>query len=270
MSDTRDFAVNLARFTGFAGHYDRCRPGPPEDLAQLAAHATGQVRPRLVVDLGSGTGLSTRYWAPRADRVVGVEPTADMRQQARAGTTAANVEYSEGFSHRTGLPDHAADVVCCMQALHWMEPGSTFAEAVRILRPGGVFLSCDYDWPPVTASWEADAAFEACIETGRRLERERKVDAGLRHWPKSGHLERMQASGRFRQVREVVLHHWDDGDAERLVGLMLSQGYAVALLRAGSTEEELGLTRLRATAARTLGDQPRPFLWSARVRLGLA
>ena len=66
------------------------------------------------------------------------------------------------------------------------------------------------------------------------------------------------------------MHHRDEGNADRLVGLMLSQGYAVALLRAGCTEDELGITHLRAVAARTLGSTTRPFLWGARVRVGVA
>ena len=41
-----------------------------------------------MVDLGSGTGLSTTIWAPLADRVVGIEPSADMRRQAAARTAA--------------------------------------------------------------------------------------------------------------------------------------------------------------------------------------
>ena len=270
MSDAADFSVNLARFTGFAELYDRHRAAPPALLAPLVAQFTGVARPELVVDLGSGTGLSTRYWADKADRAVGIEPTPDMRRQAEAATSAANVSYREGFSHDTGLPAGSARAVVCVQALHWMEPAGTFAEAVRILRPGGVFVVCDYDWPPISGSWEADAAFAACILRGRQLEKERRIDAGLQHWDKSGHLARMQDSGRFRHVTEALVHHTDDGSAERLVGLLLSQGYIMALLRAGLTEDELGITELRAVARSKLGDQPRPFFWSARVRLGVA
>ena len=51
-------------------------------------------RPRLVVDLGSGTGLSTRVWADRADEVVGVEASPEMREQAErcdaSGRTSAS------------------------------------------------------------------------------------------------------------------------------------------------------------------------------------
>ena len=269
MTDREKFAENVRRFTGFAGNYDRHRPSPPAMLADLVTRFSGTPRPALVVDLGSGTGLSTRYWADKAERVIGVEPTPDMRTQAAATTTATSVSYQEGFSHQTGLPAGGAQVVCCVQALHWMEPAGTFVEAARILEPGGVFVACDYDWPPASGSWEADAAFEACIRRGRKLEQEHGLISRLRHWPKEGHLARMQASGSFRYVRELALHHVDPGNAERLVALLLSQGYIVSLQRAGVGDEELGLTHLGEVAERTLGVAMRPWLWTARVRVGV-
>src|SRR5690606_15398774 len=105
-------------------------------------------RPALVVDVGSGTGLSTRLWAGRADQVIGIEPGDDMRRQAEAQTAAPSVRYQPGYSTATGLPDACADIVTVSQALHWMEPEPTFAEMARILRPGGVFAAFDCDWPP--------------------------------------------------------------------------------------------------------------------------
>jgi hypothetical protein len=44
---------------GFAAHYDRYRPRAPSVLLELLPLLAGGGRPRLVVDLGSGTGLST-------------------------------------------------------------------------------------------------------------------------------------------------------------------------------------------------------------------
>ena len=238
-------------------------------LADLVARFSGTPRPALVVDLGNGTGLSTRYWADKAERVIGVEPTADMRAQAVATTTASSVTYRAGFSHQTGLAAGSARVVCCMQALHWMEPAATFAEAARILEPGGVFVACDYDWPPASGSWEADAAFETCIRLGRKLEQERGLTSRLQHWDKDGHLARMQASGSFRHVRDLAVHHVDSCNASRFVGLVLSQGYIVSLRRAGFGEDELGVTALRAVAQRVWGETSRPCLWIARVRVGV-
>ncbi|MEO6874961.1 MAG: class I SAM-dependent methyltransferase, partial [Opitutaceae bacterium] len=92
---------------------------------------------------------------------------------------------------------------------------------------------------------------------------------GLQHWAKSGHLARMQASPVFRYVRDLVVHHTDLGNAERLVGLFLSQGYVMALLKAGITEEQLGITALRRIAGQTLGETPRRWIWCAHVRLGI-
>ncbi len=63
-----DFTGNIERFTGFAPHYDRFRPSPPTALAPLLSTLSALPNPTLVVDLGCGTGLSTRYWSDKADR----------------------------------------------------------------------------------------------------------------------------------------------------------------------------------------------------------
>lgn len=265
-----DYSGNIERFSGFADVYDRFRPQPPAALADLLTRLAGSPFPSLVVDLGSGTGLSTRYWADKAKTVIGIEPTADMRRQAQAMTAAGNVSYRDGFSHATGLPEACAQIVTCSQSLHWMEPQATFAEAQRILQTGGVFAAFDYDWPPTTGKWEADKAFEECMRRSRERQATLPGDPKVRHWEKSGHLERMQASGLFRYTKEIVLHHVETGNAERLVGLALSQGGVMALIKQGiTTETELGLAQLKATAIRALGDEPREWYWSSRVRIGV-
>lgn len=264
-----DFSRNIERFTGFAAGYDAHRPSPPAALAPLLIRIARSGAATRVVDLGSGTGLSTRYWAAHAAEVTGIEPAADMRRQAEERTTQANARYLEGFSHRTGLADGVADIVACSQSLHWMEPQPTFAEAARLLRAGGVFASVDYDWPPVTPAWEADAAYDACMKTIRALEPASPSATGLRQWAKDGHLRRIEDSGLFRYVREITMHHTDTGDAGRLAGLLLSQGSVQTLLKEGRTEAELGIDRLRDIAGRTLGATPATWLWSSRVRLGI-
>ncbi len=264
-----DFSANIERFSGFAGLYDQFRPEPPAILAEILTRLASAPMPELVVDLGSGTGLSTRYWSGKARRVIGVEPSADMRSQAQALSADGDLTFREGFSHRTGLPDACAQIVTCAQSLHWMEPQSTFEEARRILAPGGVFAASDYDWPPTTGAWEADAAFQACLLRARELEAALDTPPKLQQWDKAQHLARMQASHCFRFTKEIVVHHIDQGSAERLVGLALSQGGMMSLLKAGYSQADLGLDLLRETAARVLGDEPRSWFWSARVRIGI-
>jgi len=263
-----DFSGNIERFTGFAGHYDDHRPAPPTILAELLTRLLGAERASLVVDLGCGTGLSTRYWTDKAAQVIGIEPTAAMRAQAEKHP-AANVSYREGFSHSTGLDARCAQIVTASQSLHWMEPEATFREVARVLEPGGVFAAYDYDWPPVTGVWQIDQAYEACMNTVRAVEKTHSVDLQVRRWDKAGHLGRMRESGCFRYTREVVLHHQDRGNASRLLGLILSQGSARSLLKIGLSEEEIGLNRLRETVTDLLGPEEREWIWSSRLRLGI-
>ncbi|NLC58284.1 MAG: class I SAM-dependent methyltransferase [Armatimonadetes bacterium] len=264
--------ANVERFSGFAETYDRYRPQPPAVLLDILTRLAGAPRPRLVVDLGSGTGISTRLWTGRADEVVGVEPNADMRREAETHTQSpvegTVIRYQEGRSTSTGLPDGCADIVTCSQSFHWMEPQPTLAEAARILRPGGVFATIDCDWPPVMTP-EAELAYRRFMRKVEALEAERRVSVGVHKWPKEHHLKQIEASGRFRYTREVVAHGVETGDAARLVGLATSQGSVAALLKAGISEAEIGLDELCAEAARTLGDAPVPWYFGYRVRVGV-
>jgi SAM-dependent methyltransferase len=192
-----------------------------------------------------------------------------MRAQAEATTTAENVSFRQGLSHETGLPDGCADIVTCSQSLHWMLPDPTFAEAARVLRPGGVFAAYDYEWPPLMPRWRAEEAFHRFRAGIRELERIHRIDDGLVRAEKSGHMERMTASGRFRFTREFMLHHADEGSAEKLVGLVLSLGAVQSLKKAGLTETEMGIDELRRSleAVGMIGAER--WYWTSRVRIGI-
>lgn len=264
-------AANVERFMGFAERYDAFRPRLPAVLVAILTQLAHAPRPALVVDLGSGTGLSTLLWAEHAERIVGVEPSADMRRQAEARAAALpapNVDFRDGYGLATGLPDACADIVTCSQSLHWMEPDPTFAEVARILRPGGVFAAYDCDWPP-TFDWEVEQAYKTCLAQALIAEQARGLSRDVHAWDKREHLERMRASGHFRFTKEIVVHHAEQGGAERLVGVALSQGQLATLLKSGATEEEIGIATLRAVATRALGGRLVAWYWSYRVRVGI-
>jgi len=263
------YSERLLRGSGYAGEgfaqgYDSHRPSPPTALLDVLCLEAQAERPHVVVDLGSGTGLSTRAWADRADEVVGVEASPEMRDQAEAATAAENVRFVQAYAQETGLPDAGADIVTCSQSFHWMEPEPTLAEAARILRPGGVFAAYDYDWPPVVHP-DVEAAFETMVE---RIGMRRALEGQPRH-TKDMHLERIRQSGHFRFAREIVLHSRDRGTAARIVGMALSLGPLTVMLKDGVSEEEIGLAALREAAATALGDREVDMFLSYRVRLGV-
>ncbi len=256
-------------WTGTARSYDRARPTPPPALLDLLTQVIGLPHPTLVVDVGSGTGLSTTIWGERAERVIGIEPNADMRQEAIRKLVdhpyAAHVEYRAGVAQQTGLPDGCADIVTAAQSFHWMEPTATLSEIVRILRPGGLFAAYDYDALPAI-HWELDRLVQEMTMRVMALVRERGLTQSLMIWPQNKSLDPLRESTYFRFTREVVLHHIEQGDAARFLAMMQSSAFSH---QAQFTDQEIGFDRLRQAALHYIGSKPIPWYFSYRVRIGV-
>ena len=139
---------NIKRFSGFAGLYDENRPRPPKIITEILMQYLGKT-PDVVVDLGSGTGLSTFLWCGIANRIIGIEPNDDMRNQAGINASQkylTDVIFKKADAYDTGLEDSMADIVNCSQSFHWMEPDRALKEIARILKTGGIFAAYDCDW----------------------------------------------------------------------------------------------------------------------------
>ena len=231
-------------------------------LFELLPRLAGVDRPTLVVDLGSGTGLSTRPWASFADEVVGIEPNNAMRGFSERGKET-NVSYLGSSSYETGLLDASVDIVTASQSLQWMRPERLFPEVGRILRAGGVF--CAYNYTVLqTPLWEAAAAFDFVQARKRELRMNLGIDREAAATPNVAWLE---GSGVFSHARELLLHSIEEGDGARLVGFAFSEGSMRTLLEAGVSEEDVGLDRLRAAA--NAMQEPLPWLIGYRAWLGL-
>ena len=115
------------RFTGLAGLYGQARPSYPPELVRWCSD---RVPPHgVIVDLGCGTGISTRLFAATGHQVIGIDPNADMLAAARA---EGPEDYRLGTSEHTGLPDACADLVIAAQAFHWFDVPRTLTEIERI------------------------------------------------------------------------------------------------------------------------------------------
>lgn len=260
--------ANQKRFDELAEVYDRARPAPPVELLDILARWSGG-RPGLVVDLGCGTGLSTRVWSGGADAVVGIDPAERMLEQARARTDDPAIRYQAGPSHETGLDDGSADIVTCCQSLHWMDTSATFAEAARILRAGGVFAAIDCDWPPTFPHWRLDEKFREVRDRSHVLEQYHNQAPVGGRIDKSLHLMRMHDSGRFAFLKQFALHRCETGDADRYIEMLISYSGVGKLLSRGVSEADLGLDAARDLATRMLADDPTPWIFTYHARVGI-
>ena len=103
-----------------------------------------------LVDFGSGGGFDC-FVAARAvgnaGRVVGVDMTPEMVAKARATAEELelpNVEFREGLLEAVPVEDGSADVVISNGVINLCaDKAAVFAEAYRVLRPGGVLQFAD-------------------------------------------------------------------------------------------------------------------------------
>ena len=101
-----------------------------------------------VLELGPGPGLTTQALAPMTERLTAVEidqELADVAAQRLRPFTG--VEVVLGDATDLPFPDGRFSAVVCMTMLHHLPDVASqdrlFAEACRVLRPGGVLCGSD-------------------------------------------------------------------------------------------------------------------------------
>jgi ubiquinone/menaquinone biosynthesis C-methylase UbiE len=120
-------------FSAVAKGYADFRPHYPVALFEYLASLVP--RNATVWDCAAGSGQATHELAARFSRVVATDASAE---QISSAPPQVNVEYRVALAEESGLPSASVDLITVAQALHWFELDRFFAEARRVLKPGGV------------------------------------------------------------------------------------------------------------------------------------
>src|SRR5436309_12421226 len=120
-------------FSGVAGAYAEHRPRYPDRLFAWLAEQVPERR--LAWDCATGSGQAAVGLAEHFDRVIATDAS---EAQIAAAAPHPRVEYRVAPAESSGLAPESADLVTVGQALHWFDRPLFYAEARRVLRPGGV------------------------------------------------------------------------------------------------------------------------------------
>jgi ubiquinone/menaquinone biosynthesis C-methylase UbiE len=206
------------RFSGLADIYARFRPGYPDEALEHIVARCHLASGNLVVDAGCGTGISTRLFASRGIRMIGIEPNAEMRASAMREPDYPGMPaplYLDGRAEATGLEDHSVDAVLAAQAFHWFNPEKALREFHRILRENGWTALL---WNERDDSDAFTAAYSAVIRN--------TPDAAAIEVPRAKAGEALFSSRCFEQAELAIFRNEQQLDAEALLGRAFSASYA--------------------------------------------
>lgn len=131
----------VERFDGLAETYEMHRPGYPAEVFR-AITADLRSTAHIAVDVGAGPGNSTSSLRAALGpdwRFIAIEPGRDMRRVlSRRFAATPDVQVIDATAEAIRLPADLAGLVVACTAFHWFDAQRFYAEAARVLAPGGV------------------------------------------------------------------------------------------------------------------------------------
>jgi SAM-dependent methyltransferase len=127
-------------FSRQAADYAKFRPRYPQQLFQyLGSIALSR---QLAWDCGTGNGQAAVGLAAVFDRVMATDASEKQIVNAQPHE---GVEYRVAPAENSGIESGTIDLVMIAQALHWLDLARFYAEAQRVLKPGGVLAASAYN-----------------------------------------------------------------------------------------------------------------------------
>jgi SAM-dependent methyltransferase len=200
----------LGRFSDRATDYVKYRPSYPAAAIDAILAGLGEPSQLTVADIGAGTGISSRLLAERGVQVLAVEPNAEMKQAAEIHTL---VEWKEGTSEVTNLPESSVNLVTCFQSFHWFNPVLALPEFRRILQPLGKLAVV---WNLRDRTDPLTLAYTQILKTASNNHPAEKRDRSI---------EPLLTSSDFTNIQICDFVHKQDVDLQGLIGRAQSASY---------------------------------------------
>lgn len=120
-------------FDRTSSQYVQFRPGYPPSLYEFIVGAVAERQ--LVWDCGTGSGQAAVSLAEYFDQVVATDASLTQLQHA---PKHPKIRFVAAPAEECPLATGSCDLVTAANAVHWFHIDKFFAEAQRVLKPGGV------------------------------------------------------------------------------------------------------------------------------------
>jgi len=247
----------MVAYGKLAAWYDRLMAGVPYDRWLRFAEAYWEkrgLRPRVVADVGCGTGNTAIAFAASGMRVYGIDLSEDMLAVAAAkearvreeGRSCAPVVWLRQDMRELELPEPVDAAVSFCDCLNYLleedDLSQAFAAVYRALKPGGTFLF-DMHAPETLRRYAHDQPFvltepDVCyIWTCRFDDRRCEIEHDLTVFVRSG---RSDCYERFGEVHIQRAYSW-----KRVAEKLRAVGFVDVDVFSDFTWKKPGRTSLR-------------------------
>ncbi len=211
--------VNPFRGEAAAQRYAAGRLDVHPEFVRRIRRGLGNATLRYVLDVGCGTGFSTRSLARLASCVVGIDAARPMlAEAARHSRTAFLLGEAEALPFRPGV----FDLLTMGCVFHWCDPASVLTEMRRVLVPNGHLAVYDHY---LAGHMEGEPRFTAWHDAYR----ERFTPP-----PRHATFDAVRATG-FRPVTTERFQHFIALTQGELVRYITSQSNVLWAVEQGAT-----------------------------------
>ncbi len=117
------------------------RPSYPVDIIEYLRQNFHLDNSDIIVDVGSGTGISAEIFLKEGFTVIAVEPNKEMREQAeRTLRGYSGFSSVAGTAEATTIPENTADFIIAAQAFHWFDKRTSRDSFKKLLRKDGIVV----------------------------------------------------------------------------------------------------------------------------------
>ena len=121
-----------------SNEYDLARKGYPKEVFEYLKSLIQKEKPK-VLDIGCGTGISTRQLKEYSFDTIGSDKDENMIEVAMHNNP--EIQYVVAPADKLPFESEKFDIVTAFTAFHWFNDEESLSEIKRVLKNGGIFFA---------------------------------------------------------------------------------------------------------------------------------